>query len=356
MCRNPDDRHRHRAARRRRRRRAPGHTRRAGRRAADADQSRLRVADRRRRQPQRAASQVSLPEGRRRARGRRAAAAAPAGRTGRPAERLQPRDAEHVRRQHPRSRAGHRLRGALRADRSRRRHRPGVERHQDGDRAHASRADAGRRRQGLSRLPGRPHRARRSSRPSTASCAPTTTTAAPATRRRADGRASSRATRSWSTPASTRITTSSTPTRPPINATTTFEGTYYLTADGTPEKPIVIKAAGDGEVDHRRPRQLQPVQRQGRRLQLLRGHHLQEHADRDLGRHAVHRRLEGADGEALPLRGRRHGRVRQLLGLERLLHRRQRLPRPQRPEAPDRLERRVLGAVPRHRGPGRFRR
>ena len=33
-----------------------------------------------------------------------------------------------------------------------------------------------------------------------------------------------------------------------INATTTFEGTYYLTADGTPEKPIVIKAAGDGDV------------------------------------------------------------------------------------------------------------
>ena len=33
-----------------------------------------------------------------------------------------------------------------------------------------------------------------------------------------------------------------------INATTTFEGTYYLTGKGTPEKPIVIKAAGDGEV------------------------------------------------------------------------------------------------------------
>ena len=33
-----------------------------------------------------------------------------------------------------------------------------------------------------------------------------------------------------------------------VNATTTFEGTYYLTADGTAEKPIVIKAAGDGEV------------------------------------------------------------------------------------------------------------
>lgn len=33
-----------------------------------------------------------------------------------------------------------------------------------------------------------------------------------------------------------------------VNATTTFEGTYYLTADGTPERPIVIRAAGDGEV------------------------------------------------------------------------------------------------------------
>jgi hypothetical protein len=33
-----------------------------------------------------------------------------------------------------------------------------------------------------------------------------------------------------------------------INATTTFEGTYYLTGKGTAERPIVIKAAGDGEV------------------------------------------------------------------------------------------------------------
>src|SRR5204863_8173426 len=29
---------------------------------------------------------------------------------------------------------------------------------------------------------------------------------------------------------------------------TLFDGTFYLTADGTAEKPIVIKAAGDGEV------------------------------------------------------------------------------------------------------------
>jgi hypothetical protein len=33
-----------------------------------------------------------------------------------------------------------------------------------------------------------------------------------------------------------------------INSTTPVEGTYYLYASGTPDKPIVIKAAGDGEV------------------------------------------------------------------------------------------------------------
>ena len=33
-----------------------------------------------------------------------------------------------------------------------------------------------------------------------------------------------------------------------VNATTPFEGTYYLTASGTPDRPIVIKAAGDGDV------------------------------------------------------------------------------------------------------------
>src|SRR5579863_3665444 len=33
-----------------------------------------------------------------------------------------------------------------------------------------------------------------------------------------------------------------------INATTPVEGTYYLTASGTPDKPIVIKGAGDGDV------------------------------------------------------------------------------------------------------------
>jgi len=33
-----------------------------------------------------------------------------------------------------------------------------------------------------------------------------------------------------------------------VNRTEPLDGTYYLTADGTPDKPIAIKAAGDGEV------------------------------------------------------------------------------------------------------------
>ena len=35
---------------------------------------------------------------------------------------------------------------------------------------------------------------------------------------------------------------------PQVNRTTPLDGTYYLTADGTAEMPIAIKAAGDGEV------------------------------------------------------------------------------------------------------------
>jgi len=33
-----------------------------------------------------------------------------------------------------------------------------------------------------------------------------------------------------------------------LNVTSPYEGTYYLSASGTPERPIAIKAAGDGEV------------------------------------------------------------------------------------------------------------
>ncbi len=35
---------------------------------------------------------------------------------------------------------------------------------------------------------------------------------------------------------------------PSVNRTVPLDGTYYLTADGTPERPVAIKAAGDGDV------------------------------------------------------------------------------------------------------------
>ena len=61
---------------------------------------------------------------------------------------------------------------------------------------------------------------------------------------------------------------------------TVSSGTYFLTQSGTADRPIVIKAAGDGEVDLRRRRRLQPVQRDGRQLQLLRRSHDPEYGPR----------------------------------------------------------------------------
>ena len=146
-------------------RRPAGDAGRVRRRAPDADQPWLRMAHRRRRQPQRARRGV-VPEAGRDDVADGDAAAAPARRAGVLAQHLQPGGAEHVRRQHPRPRAGHRLRGALRAHRSRWHAgaapatRPAANAticHQRDEGRHgadAARADAGHRRQGVSRLPG----------------------------------------------------------------------------------------------------------------------------------------------------------------------------------------------------------
>ena len=53
--------------------------------------------------------------------------------------------------------------------------------------------------------------------------------------------------------------------------------------------------------DLRRQRQFQPVQREGGELQLFRRRDDSKYGDRDLGGHAVHRRLERADRQELPL-------------------------------------------------------
>ena len=96
---------------------------------------------------------------------------------------------------------------------------------------------------------------------------------------------------------------------PAVNRTVPLDGTYYLTADGTRRAADRDQGRRRRRGDLRRQRQLRSVQRQGRRLHLLRRADVPEHRHRDLGRHAVHRRLEGADGEALPLRGRRRRRL-----------------------------------------------
>ena len=77
-------------------------------------------------------------------------------------------------------------------------------------------------------------------------------------------------------------------------STVPFDGTYYLTASGTAEKPIAIKARGRRRGDFRRQRRFQLLQRQGRGLQLLRRPHVPQHRDRHLGRHAVHCRARKA--------------------------------------------------------------
>ena len=69
-----------------------------------------------------------------------------------------------------------------------------------------------------------------------------------------------------------------------VNATTPFEGTYYLTAQGHAGEADRDQGGRRRRGDLRRPRQLQPVQRQGRRLQLLRRDHVPEHRASRSGR------------------------------------------------------------------------
>ena len=155
------------------------------------------------------------------------------------------RRAEHVRRQHPRPRARHArtrrssccpIRTASRGEARKTVHR-----------AHAAGADAVRRRPRLSRLPARLQGSEDRAVVRRADVRLQLLRAPAPTGRRRAGRACGRATRSWCTPGSTSTTATSTRTTPTVNRTVPLDGTYYLTADGTAEMPIAIKAAGDGE-------------------------------------------------------------------------------------------------------------
>ena len=48
-----------------------------------------------------------------------------------------------------------------------------------------------------------------------------------------------------------------------------FDGTYYLTASGTPDKPIVIKARGRRRSDLRRRRRADPLQPDGAAITII---------------------------------------------------------------------------------------
>ena len=128
-----------------------------------------------------------------------------------------------------------------------------------------------------------------------------------------------------------------------VNRTVPLDGTYYLTADGTPEHADRDQGGRRRRGGLRRRRQLRALRREGGRLHLLRRADVPERRGRDSGGHAVHRRREGADGQEEPLRERRRRRLHQLRRLEQLLHRRQHVHRPQRSESPDRLGGRHAG-------------
>ena len=79
--------------------------------------------------------------------------------------------------------------------------------------------------------------------------------------------------------------------------------------------------------DLRRRRRSQPVRCDGRQRQLLRRADDSQHGDCVPGRPEEHHRLSRPDDQTLPVREHRAGRADRLVGLEGLLHRRQRLHR-----------------------------
>ena len=118
-----------------------------------------------------------------------------------------------------------------------------------------------------------------------------------------------------------------------------YEGTYFLTADGTPARPIVIKAAGDGEVIFDGSGNFALFNVMAADYTYFEGITFR---NAEFAIWAGQQFIAGAKGlsvQALPIRGCGGRCLQQLFGLEQLLHRRQLVLRPKQPRAPDRLER-----------------
>ena len=111
---------------------------------------------------------------------------------------------------------------------------------------------------------------------------------------------------------------------PAVNRTVPLDGTYYLMADGTAEKPIVDQGRRRRRGDFRRRRQrsnlfnvkaadytyFEGITFRNTDIAIWAGTQFID-------------RIEGSDGQALPVRERRRGHLHQLFRLEQLLHRRQ---------------------------------
>ena len=128
------------------------------------------------------------------------------------------------------------------------------------------------------------------------------------------------------------------------NVTSPYEGTYYLSASGTPDKPIAIKAAGDGEVvlDGRGNFTLFNVM--AANYNYFEGLTFR---NTDIAIWAGRQFIAGAKGLTV-----KHCRFEDVgmgvfsnySGSERLLHRRQHVHRSRRSGSPDRMERRLLAS------------
>ncbi len=117
----------------------------------------------------------------------------------------------------------------------------------------------------------------------------------------------------------------------------TFHGTYILTLKGTPEKPIVIKSAGDGEAIFDGDGAYRLFDVMGSEYNIFDGLTIR---NTDIAFDAGTKRRHGgqrAHGSKLPHRECRHRRQLPVRRLQGLLHRRQRDDRPRQPLSHQRL-------------------
>ena len=122
-----------------------------------------------------------------------------------------------------------------------------------------------------------------------------------------------------------------------VNRTVPLDGTYYLTADGTAERPIVIKGAGDGAAIFDGTGNFALFDVKAADYTYFEGLTFR---NTDIAIWAGTQFIAGSKGphgEEMPVRGRRRRRVHELLRLQQLLHRRQLLHRAPRSESRHRL-------------------